>query len=486
LSKIARSKIKLYKEIPRQKMIEQDPIERSKNFLEVPKGISLEMVKLETQRCLQCGNPLCVQGCPVNVNIPEFIKLLKLEKYIEGSRCIKQYNLLPAICGRVCPQEIQCEGHCLLGKIDKPVAIGYLERFIADWDRQNQIDSYPKTQDPIDIKVAIIGSGPAGLTCAGELAKKGYEVVVFEALHTGGGVLAYGIPEFRLPKEIVNKEIKSLEKLGVKFEYNQIIGKIFTIDDLRDLGFKAFFIAVGAGLPVFIDVPGLNLNGVLSANEFLTRANLMKAYEFPKYDTPIEIGKIVSVIGGGNVAMDAARVALRLGAKKVRLIYRRSKEEMPARKEEYHHGMQEGIEFLFLNNPLKLIGDEFGNVKQIELIKMKLGDPDRSGRRSPVPIENSEYKLDTDTVIISIGTEANPICPKSISGLNLNKRGYIITDDNCQTNIEDIFAGGDIVTGSATVISAMGAGKKAARIMDEYLKAKYKSVYALKEVIKIQ
>jgi glutamate synthase (NADPH/NADH) small chain len=481
LKKIANSKIKMYKEIPRQKMIEQDPIVRSTNFEEVPKGITLEMVKLETQRCLQCGNPLCVEGCPVNVNIPQFIKLLKLGNFQEASRFIKEYNLLPAICGRVCPQETQCEGNCLLGMVHKPVAIGYLERFITDWERNNELKECPECQAPKNIKVAIIGSGPAGLTCAGELVRMGYDVTVYEALHVGGGVLTYGIPEFRLPKEIVKKEIESLKLLGVKFEYNMIIGKILTLEDLKEMGYKAFFIGVGAGLPIFIDVPGLNLNGVLSANEFLTRANLMKAYRFPEYDTPIEAGNVVTVLGGGNVAMDSARVALRLGAKKVILIYRRSENEMPARREEYHHAKEEGVEFLFLTNPTKFIEDENGNVKQMEVIKMNLGEPDESGRRSPIPIKNSEYLIDTDIIIVAIGTRANPICPKSIHNLELNKGGYIVTHRDLQTNIDGIFAGGDIVTGSATVISAMGAGKRAAKAISEYLLEKYPSPTLLEE-----
>jgi glutamate synthase (NADPH/NADH) small chain len=481
LSKIAKYKIKSYKEIPRVKMIEQDPIVRSKNFLEVPQGLSLEMVKSETQRCLQCGNPLCVEGCPVNVDIPEVIRLLKLEKFPEASKYIKEYNLLPAVCGRVCPQEVQCEGNCLLGKVDKPVAFGYLERFIADWERKNALRECPECQAPKNIKVAVIGSGPSGLTCAGELVRMGYDVTVFEALHIGGGVLAYGIPEFRLPKDIVKDEIKTLELLGVKFEYNMIVGKILSHEDLKEMGFKAIFIGVGAGLPTFINVPGLNFNGVLSANEFLTRANLMKAYTFPKSDTPIERGKVVAVVGGGNVAMDSARVALRLGAERVILIYRRSEDEMPARREEYHHAIQEGVEFLFLTNPIAFIGDDKGNVKQIEVVKMKLGDPDASGRRSPITIENSKYKIDVDTIIVAIGTEANPICTKSIPQLKLNKRSYIITEENCQTNIEEIFAGGDIVTGSATVISAMGAGKKAARAINDYLSKKYLKTGKLEE-----
>jgi len=476
INRLAKSKIKMYKEIPRQKMIEQDPNIRRKNFEEVPKEFSIENVELEVQRCLQCANPLCVEGCPVKIKIPDFINLLKKKRFDEASVFIRQYNLLPAICGRVCPQEIQCEGKCLLGKINKPVAIGNLERFIADWSIAN--NSIVETTHDVskNLKVAIVGSGPAGLTCAGELVKYGYDVTVFEALHTGGGVLTYGIPEFRLPKVIVQQEIENLKKLGVKFEFNIIIGKSLKIDDLKNLGFKAIFIGVGAGLPIFLKIPGMNLKGVLSANEFLTRANLMKAYKFPEYDTPIKIGKIVAVIGGGNVAMDSARVALRLGAEKVILVYRRSEKEMPARREEYHHAKEEGIEFLFLTNPIKFIGDKDGDVHQMEVKKMRLGVPDDSGRQRPIPIENSEYKMIVDTVIIAIGTRSNPICPRSIVGLNLDNKGYIITNEYFQSSIENIFAGGDIVTGSATVISAMGAGKEAAEAIDKFLMKNYKFV----------
>ncbi len=472
LSKIAKSKLKMYKEIPRQKMIEQDPKVRRNNFLEVPKGYTLEMVKLETQRCLQCGIPLCIEGCPVNVDIPKFIRLLRQEKFSEAINNVKTYNLLPAICGRVCPQEIQCEQACLLGSVSNPIAIGNLERFIADWDRKSQVKACPDCQAPKNIKVAIIGAGPAGLTCAGELLMRGYDVTIFEAFHTGGGVLVYGIPEFRLPKEIVREEIETLKMLGSKIEYNKIIGKIMTIEDLKSMGFKAFFIGVGAGLPTFIKVSGLSLNGVLTANEFLTRANLMKAYKFPEYDTPIKIGKIVTVLGGGNVAMDSARVALRLGAERVIVVYRRSEKEMPARRAEYHHAIEEGIEFQFLTNPVSFIGDENENVKQMEVIKMRLGELDDSGRRRPIPIEGSEYKIDTDTIIIAIGTKANPILTNSIPELKLNKWGYIETNEQGKTNLEGVYAGGDIVTGSATVISAMGAGKRAATEIDNYLTKK--------------
>ncbi len=457
------------KKIPRQKMREQAPSERIKNFNEVPLGLTEEMAVLEAERCVQCPKPLCVAGCPVNVDIPGFIKLIKERKFQEAIAYIKDYNILPAICGRVCPQETQCEAECIMGKRWEPVAIGYLERFIADWERQNKLKECPDCEAPNNIKVAIVGSGPAGLTCAADLAKYGFDVTIFEALHKGGGVLVYGIPEFRLPKDIVADEIETLKMLGVKVQYNFIIGKILTIEDLREMGFKAIFIGVGAGLPIFLDIPGINLNNVVSANEFLTRANLMKAYKFPDYDTPINIGKVVTVIGGGNVAMDSARIALRLGAEKVIIVYRRSEAEMPARREEYHHGKEEGIEFKFLTNPIKLIGDDVGNVKEMEVIKMELGEPDESGRRRPIPINNSEFIIETDTVIMAIGARANPILTKAIPELKLNKWGYIETDDNGKTNIDDVYSGGDIVTGSATVISAMGAGRKAAKAIREYL-----------------
>ena len=473
LSRIATSKIKHYVEQRRVKMIEQKPSERIRNFDEVPYGLTDEMMKLETQRCLQCGLPLCITGCPVNIRIPEFIKLLKEGKQIQALYKIKASNLLPAICGRVCPQETQCEQSCLLGSLGEPIAIGYLERYIADWERKNKLKECPECAPPTGIKVAVIGSGPAGLACAGELAMRGYDVTIFEAFHAGGGVLTYGIPEFRLPKDIVKDEIETLKMLDVKVNYNAIIGKTLTIDDLKEMGYKAFFIGVGAGLPTFLKVNGLNLNGVLTANEFLTRSNLMKAFRFPEYDTPIKIGKVVTVIGGGNVALDSARTALRLGADRVIIVYRRSEAEMPARREEYHHAIEEGIEFQFLTNPVRLVGDKDGNVKQMEVIQMKLGEPDESGRRRPIAIENSEYLIDTDTIIVAVGTQANPVLTKSIPDLNLNKWGYIEANEDGQTNIEEIFAGGDIVTGSATVISAMGAGKRAAKAIDEYLQKKY-------------
>jgi glutamate synthase (NADPH/NADH) small chain len=459
--------------IPRQKMREQKPSDRIHNFSEVALGFTEEMAKIEAERCLQCGDPKCVNGCPVNIDIPNFIRLIKEDNLLEAIRNIKDYNILPAICGRVCPQEIQCEKACILSKRWDPVAIGALERYVADWERKNQLKECPDCKAPNHIKVAVIGSGPAGLTCAADLARFGYDVTIFEAFHKGGGVLVYGIPEFRLPKEIVEDEIETLKMIGVKVEYNKIIGKTLTIDDLKEMGFKAFFIGVGAGLPSMRKIPGMNLNGVLTANEFLTRTNLMKAYKFPDYDTPIKIGKVITVIGGGNTALDSARVALRLGAKKVIIVYRRTEAEMPARKEEYHHAVEEGIEFQFLRNPTRFLGDDNGNVAQIEVLKMQLGEPDSSGRPRPVPIENSEYLIKCDTVILAIGTNANPILTKTIPNLKLTKWGYIEADENGTTNLEGIYAGGDIVTGSATVISAMGAGRVSAKAINEYLRSKY-------------
>jgi len=450
------------------------PSERIHNFSEVALGFTEEMVKTEVERCLQCGDPKCVDGCPVNIDIPEFIRLIKENNLLGAIRSIKNYNILPAICGRVCPQEVQCEKACILSKRWEPVAIGALERYVADWERKNQLKECPDCEAPNHIKVAIIGSGPASLTCAADLARYGFDVTIFEAFHKGGGVLVYGIPEFRLPKEIVEDEIETLKMLGVKIEFNKIIGKTLTIEDLKEMGFKAFFIGVGAGLPSMRQIPGMNLNGVLTANEFLTRTNLMKAYKFPEYDTPIKIGKVITVIGGGNTALDSARIALRLGAEKVIIVYRRTEAEMPARKEEYHHAIEEGIKFQFLTNPVRFIGDDDGNVEQIEVIKMKLGEPDTSGRPRPIPIENSEYLIKSDTVIIAIGTNANPVLTKSIPELNTNKWGYIEADEDGKTNLEGIFAGGDIVTGSATVISAMGAGRKAAEAINLYLKSKYR------------
>jgi glutamate synthase (NADPH/NADH) small chain len=451
-----------------------DPHERIRNFEEVALGYTEEMAVEEAQRCIQCKNRSCVQGCPVDVPIPEFISLIGEMEFCQALTVIKEKNVLPGICGRVCPQETQCEAFCSLGKVKgaQPVAIGRLERFLADWDmacsEEMEQDVTPTYTGENRIKVAIVGSGPAGLTCAGELAQLGYHATIFEAFHTTGGVLVYGIPEFRLPKNIVHKEIEKLKQRGVKIVINNVIGKTLTFDDLRGMGFKAFFIGVGAGLPSFLDIPGTELNGVLSANEYLTRVNLMKAYD-PDYDTMVDQGKRVAVFGGGNVAMDAARTALRLGAERVMVIYRRSESELPAREEEYEHAIEEGVEFHFLRNPTAILGDEDGFVKQIEVIKMELGEPDESGRRRPVPLQDSEYTLEADLVIMAIGANANPLLTHSTPGLKLNRWGYIEVNDAMQTSIPDVFAGGDIVTGAATVISAMGAGKQAAESIHNYL-----------------
>lgn len=448
----------------------QAPAVRAKNFEEVALGYSEELAVAEAQRCLNCKNKPCVAGCPVNVNIPDFISKIK-ERDFEGAYgVISASSSLPAVCGRVCPQETQCEQKCTLGIRFEPVAIGRLERFVADLHNQNP--SAPVKAAPNGKKVAVVGSGPSGLTCAGDLAKKGYDVTVFEALHTAGGVLVYGIPEFRLPKSIVKKEVETLKALGVKIETNVVIGKTLTVDELFDDGFSAVFIGSGAGLPNFMGIDGEALKGVYSANEFLTRANLMKAYK-ENSDTPIMKGCRFAVVGGGNVAMDAARTALRLGAEKVYIIYRRSMTELPARKEEVEHAEEEGVEFKLLCNPVEILGDgETGFVSGIKLIKMELGEPDARGRRSPVPVAGSELVLDVDAVIISIGTSPNPLIKDTTAGLEVNARGGIIVDGNCLTTRAGVYAGGDAVTGAATVISAMGAGKAAAKAIDEYLTQK--------------
>ncbi|HUX98547.1 MAG TPA: NADPH-dependent glutamate synthase [Candidatus Deferrimicrobium sp.] len=458
--------------VPRYKMPEQNPVLRSKNFKEVNLGYTPEFAKAEADRCLQCKKPECIKGCPVNIDIPEFIRLIQEEKYCESAYKIKEFNALPAICGRVCPQEVQCEGKCVLGRKFEPVAIGNLERFVADFERQSGSCYIPEKAPSNGKKVACIGCGPASLTVAGDLIKLGYDVNIFEAFHKGGGVLAYGIPEFRLPKEIVNAEIEYLISQGVEIKYNMVIGKILTIDDLWEMGYNAIFIGIGAGLPLFQGIPGENLKGVVSANEYLTRVNLMKAYNFPKYKTPYSKGEHVTVIGGGNVAMDSARTALRLGAKTVTIVYRRAMEQMPARREEVHHAEEEGVIFKLLTNPTRFIGDEKGKVKQMEVIKMELGAPDASGRARPIPMKNSEYILPTDLVIIAIGNSSNPLLTSTYPQLELTKWGNIVTDENGKTNIPGIYAGGDIVTGSATVISAMGAGRQAAKAIHEYLKNK--------------
>lgn len=450
---------------------EQDPKVRATNFDEVCLGYTEEEAMAEAKRCLNCKHHPCVGNCPVNIHIPRFIKHIAEGEFEEAAHVLAEYSALPAVCGRVCPQEEQCEKVCVLGKKGEPVSIGKLERFAADWAREHGVE-VGKTKENNGYKVAVIGSGPAGITCAGDLAKEGYDVTIFEALHEPGGVLVYGIPEFRLPKDIVRHEIENLKKLGVKIETNVIIGRTVTIDDLMDKeGFHAVFIGSGAGLPKFMGIPGENLNGVYSANEFLTRNNLMKAYR-EDYDTPIKVGEKVAVVGGGNVAMDAARTALRLGAE-VWVVYRRTEEELPARVEEVHHAKEEGIKFEFLTSPVEILGNEDGWVKGIRCQRMKLGEPDSSGRRRPIPIEGSEFEFDVDTVIMALGTSPNPLIPSTTYGLEINDRGCIITDENGQTSREGVFAGGDAVTGAATVILAMGAGKQAAIGIDKYIKEKY-------------
>ncbi len=452
----------------RQKMPERPANVRNKDFEEVPIGFDEKLAQIEAARCLECKNPVCVSGCPVSVDIPTFIGLIKQGKYLEAAARIKQDNPLPAACSRVCPQENQCEKYCVLGKKGKPVAIGHLERFVADYEAEHESGgSVPEIKEN-GMKVAIIGAGPSGLACAGELRRKGYGVTIFEALHRPGGVLSYGIPAFRLPKTIVDREVGYLEKMGVEVKCNYVIGKIKTIDQLFAEGYRAVYIASGAGFPKFMNIPGENLNYVYSANEFLTRINLMRAYA--NSDTPIEVGNRVAVIGGGNTAMDAARSALRLGPEKVYLIYRRSREEMPARVEEVHHAEQEGIEFMFLTSPIRYEGDDKSNVTKAVCLRMELSEPDDSGRRRPVPIADSEFEIDVDSVVVAIGTEANPIVPDSTPGLETNKWGYIVADESGHTSKTAVFAGGDIVSGAATVIEAMGAGKKAAAAIDESLR----------------
>lgn len=459
--------------IPRQPMPEQDPDVRRSNFEEVNLGFTEELAKMEALRCLQCPKPVCIAGCPVGVKIDEFIKLVSEGDFLAASAKIKEDNMLPAICGRVCPQEEQCEAKCVVGNKGESIAIGRLERFVADFERNNIGLRTIEIKNKSGKKVAIIGSGPAGLSCAGDLIQMGHNVTVFEALHELGGVLIYGIPEFRLPKEIVKAEIDSLKKLGVEFRTNSVIGFTDTIDELKNAGYDAVFIAVGAGLPNFMNIPGENLNGVYSSNEFLTRVNLMKAYKFPEYDTPVfnVEGKNVAVFGGGNTAMDAVRTSKRLGAKNAHIIYRRSEAEMPARKEEVHHAKQEGIEFILLANPKKFIGDENGWLTGVEITRMELGEPDASGRRKPVAIPNSEYIIDIDMAVIAIGNGSNPIIQQTTPDLSYNKWGNILVDEETMaTTKPGVFAGGDIVTGGATVILAMGAGRKAAKSIDEYLK----------------
>ena len=457
--------------LKKNEMPSQEPNVRNKNFKEVALGYTAEMAVNEAKRCIHCKNKPCQTGCPVGIDIPEFIAHVAEGDFEAAYQVINRSSSLPAVCGRVCPQESQCEGKCTRGIKNEPVAIGRLERFVADWHREN-VHTPAAKPEPNGHKVAVIGAGPSGLTVAGDLAKLGYKVTVYEALHVAGGVLMYGIPEFRLPKAIVQKEIDNLKDLGVNVMTNMVIGKVLSIDELMKDGFEAVFVGSGAGLPRFMGIDGEALVGVYSANEYLTRINLMKAY-LEDYETPIKKSKSVAVVGGGNVAMDAARSAMRLGAEHVYIVYRRSMDELPARKEEVHHAMEEGIEFMLLNNPTKIIGDENGNVCGIECIKMELGEPDESGRRRPVEIAGSEFVIDVDTVIMSIGTSPNPLIRSTTPGVEANKRGcLIVNEETNQTTKEGVYAGGDAVTGAATVILAMGAGKKAAASIDEYIKGK--------------
>lgn len=465
----------------------QEAKKRIKNFNEVALGMTEEEARSEATRCLQCKKAACVAGCPVEIEIPKFINHIAKGEFKEALSTIREKNALPAVCGRVCPQEDQCEKACILAKKKSPVKIGDLERFVADWGHEQICharesghprfpikafgnDSVAKTGKQANKKVAVIGSGPAGITCAGELARMGYDVTIFESLHKPGGVLVYGIPEFRLPKDIVADDIEYVKSLGVKIEVNFLAGKTKTIDEMKREGFKVFFIGIGAGLPYFLGVEGENFNGIYSANEFLTRTNLMKSYLFPEYDTPVQVGKRAAVIGAGNVAMDSARCALRLGAEEVYIIYRRTEKEMPARIDEIHRAKEEGIRFELLTHPVKFFGDENGWVREAEFMRNELGAPDSSGRRRPVPIKGSNFKMKFDTVVCAIGQGPNPLLPKTIPELKLNEDGNIITDKSGMTSIEGVFAGGDIVTGAATVIAAMGAGKRAASAIDKYLK----------------
>jgi glutamate synthase (NADPH) small chain len=452
----------------KHEMPEQDPKERTKNFKEVPYGYSEEIAIEEAKRCLQCKNKPCIEGCPVEIDIPGFINCIAQGDFEKAAEVIKAKNNLPAICGRVCPYENQCEGECTLRKLGEPVGIGRLERFIADYE-QKKGKKPPKKPASTGKKVAVVGAGPAGLTCAGDLARMGHAVTVFEALHDPGGVLMYGIPEFRLPKAIVKSEVEYVKSLGVDIHYDVVVGKTITVPELMD-EFDAVFIGTGAGLPNWLNIPGENLDGVYSANEFLTRVNMMKAYRFPEYDTPVKIGNIVVTFGAGNVAMDCARTALRLGAEKSYILYRRTEAEMPARAEEIEHAKQEGVTFKLLTAPIRFIGDEKGILKEVEYLKMQLGEPDESGRRRPIPIKGSEETLAIDTALVAIGQSPNPLIPQTMKDLKIGKHGNIITDDEGKTSVKGIFAGGDIATGAATVILAMGAGKRAARAIDTYLK----------------
>jgi glutamate synthase (NADPH/NADH) small chain len=456
------------KQIP---MREQAPQERIHNFHEVPLGYSEEEAVSEATRCLQCRNAPCVDGCPVGIDIPRFIREVKERCFADAVATIKEANALPAVCGRVCPQENQCQGVCTLGIRFEPVAIGRLERFCADWEAEHE-PCCPKVANDTGKRIAVIGAGPAGLTAAGELRRLGHDVTILELLHVAGGVLMYGIPEFRLPKAIVAREVEALCRTGVKIEVNQVVGQVRTVDDLLASGYDAVFIGTGAGLPRFLGIPGENLNGVYSANEFLTRANLMKAYLFPEYDTPIKASGRVATVGGGNVAMDSSRTALRLGAESSMIIYRRSEEEMPARAEEVHHAKEEGIDFHFLTNPVEFLGRD-GRLVGVRCVRMELGEPDDSGRRRPAPVEGSEFEIETDTAVIAVGNGPHPLVPRTTPGLALNRWGNIEADpETGQTSKRGIFAGGDIVTGAATVIEAMGAGKRAAAAINAYVMSK--------------
>lgn len=458
--------------IPRTPMPERDAAKRAKDFEEVTLGYTEEMARAEASRCLQCKNPTCIEGCPVNIDIKSFIGEMIDGDYHAAVAVLKERNALPAVCGRVCPQEEQCESRCVLAKKGESVAIGRLERWLGDFDLACELEGrcVPEVGEDSGKRVAVVGSGPAGLACAGELRRFGHAVTIFESLHATGGVLTYGIPEFRLPKHIVQSEVGLLEEMGVEIVCDVVVGATYTIDDLMtEEGYDAVFVGNGAGLPMFLGIPGENLNGVYSANEFLTRVNLMRAYEFPKTGTPVWRGRKVAVVGGGNVAMDAARTAKRLGAEEVFLVYRRTEEEMPARKEEVHHAREEGVEFKMLCSPVEVTGKD-GWVTGIVANTMELGEPDASGRRAPVCVMGADFTIDCDTVIMALGTRANPLLPKTTPDLELSRRGYIVTDENGATSKPGVFAGGDIVTGSATVILAMGAGKRAARAMDEWLK----------------
>ncbi|HWR82632.1 MAG TPA: NADPH-dependent glutamate synthase [Candidatus Deferrimicrobium sp.] len=456
--------------VPQQKMPQREPLQRIKSFLEVPYGLTEEQALIEASRCLECPKAPCIKGCPVEVDIVGFIRLIMERDYAAAARKIKETNSLPAVCGRVCPQEEQCEIACVMYKKYGPVRIGYLERFVADYERDNNLIQLPEIALPTGRRVAIVGSGPAGLTVAGDLIKLGHQVTVFEALHRPGGVLVYGIPEFRLPKSIVQAECDFMAQMGVEFHNSMVIGKMETIDELFEMGYDAIFIGTGAGLPNFMGVPGENLIGIYSANEYLTRSNLMRAFDFPIYDTPIIRGRNVAVLGGGNTAMDAVRTALRLGADNAYIVYRRSEKEMPARIEETHHAKEEGVQFHMLTAPARFMGNGDGKVASMECIRMELGEPDASGRRRPVPIEGSNFVMEVDLVVVAIGNSSNPLIPRTTPGLECNKWGNIVVNpETMQTSRPGVYAGGDIVTGGATVILAAGAGKKAARAMHKYL-----------------